>query len=160
LYRARGIIKFPLPPFSARLKTAKKRFQDEIENGKNAWSKRTGHQTLTDKELAAWRDVETASQKFLDNLAEIEKLPSKEGSINGSEPDQPSEQSQASAQSVPQQQGQPEPQQNAQQQAQPAQDDFFKLRVDLDNAAKKLTDAVTQVRNEILGQIVIQQQLA
>ncbi|MCI0390948.1 MAG: ATP-binding protein [Acidobacteria bacterium] len=141
LSRARQKMRVPVPPFGVRLKAAKNRFLDQIADGKKQWSSQKEHETLTEEELAAWREVENASQKFLENLTEIENSPNEEDMINGSEPDQPGEPVQK-------------------EQAQPAQPDFLELRNNLDNAAKKLTDAVTRVRNEILDRIVTQQQRA
>jgi signal transduction histidine kinase len=58
--------------------------------------------------------------------------------------------------------GQPQPdlQQNAHQQVQIIQTEFFNLRKDLDNAAQKLTSAVTQVQQKILKEFGGQQQRA
>jgi len=134
-------MRVPIPPFAARLKSAKKRFQDQLEEGKKQWSSLKEHETLTEEEMGAWREVEKASQKFLDNLTQIENSPNEEDSTNGPEPDQPSEQAQN-------------------EQTQPGKDDFYRLRNNLDTAAKKLTDAVTRVRNEILDRIVNQQETA
>src|SRR5262245_17970657 len=100
--RLRQLMRVPVPSLGARLKTTKKRFQDQIEEGKEQWSSQKGHETLTVEELAAWREVEKASWKFLKKLDEIDNSPT----------DQP---------------------------------DFFKLRSDLDNATKNLTDAVARV---------------
>jgi len=139
VYRARQGMRVPVPPFAARLKTAKRRFQDQIEEGKKKWSSLKEHETLTEEELTAWREVEMASQKFLDNLTEVENSSNEEDSTNGPEPDQPSEQVQnEQALSVKN----------------------IKLRGNLDAATKKLTDAVTRVRNEILDRIVTQQETA
>jgi two-component system, NtrC family, nitrogen regulation sensor histidine kinase GlnL len=138
--RARQMMRVPVPPFGARLRAAKSRFQDQLKEGKKQWSSQQEHETLTEAELVAWREVEKAAQKFLENLAEIENSPNEEDSINAPEPDQPSEQVQN---------GQAQPEVN-----------LYDLRRDLDNAAKKLTDAVTRVRNEILDRIVTQQQRA
>src|SRR5215813_2740675 len=139
LYRARQGMRVPVPPFATRLRTAKRRFQDQIEEGKKKWSSLKEHETLTEEELTAWREVEMASQKFLDNLTEVENSSNEEDSTNGPEPDQPSEQVQnEQALSVKN----------------------IKLRGDLDAATKKLTDAVTRVRNEILDRIVTQQETA
>ncbi|HKQ74974.1 MAG TPA: ATP-binding protein [Blastocatellia bacterium] len=143
--RTRQIIRVPVPPFGARLRAAKSRFQDQIKEGKKQWSSQKEHETLTEKELAAWREVEKTSQQFLDKLDEVENSPNEDDSIgssdNGSKPEQPSEQGQSG-------------------QAQSEQPDFYALRSNLDNAAKKLTEAVTRVRNEILDRIVTQQQRA
>src|SRR5262249_10554875 len=141
VYRARQGMRVPIPPFAAKLKSAKKRFYDQIEEGKKQWSSLKEHETLTEEEMGAWREVEKASQKFLDNLTQIENSPNEEDSTNGPEPDQPSEQAQN-------------------EQTQPGKDDFYRLRNNLDTAAKKLTDAVTRVRNEILDRIVNQQETA
>jgi len=139
LYRARQGMRVPVPPFATRLRSAKRRFLDQIEEGKKKWSSLKEHETLTEEELTAWREVEMASQKFLDNLTEVENSSNEEDSTNGPEPDQPSEQVQ-----------------NEQAQS----DKNVKLRGDLDTATKKLTDAVTRVRNEILDRIVTQQETA
>ncbi|MGH9767168.1 MAG: two-component system sensor histidine kinase NtrB [Blastocatellia bacterium] len=161
VYRTRKIVKFPGPPFKRQFDEAKKRFQDEIEKGKNLWSKHKELKTKPDeKELATWREVETASRRFLDYLTKIENLPSLEDSVNGLESDQPGERSQTPANSASQQQPQSEPRQNAQQQLQSAENVFYTLRNDLDKAAKNLTEAVTDVQKEILHQFAIRQQVA
>src|SRR5262245_29695517 len=61
--RTRKVMRVPVPPFGARLKAAKNRFHDQIEEGKKRWSSQKEHETLTEEELAAWREVEKASQK-------------------------------------------------------------------------------------------------
>src|SRR5262245_5443617 len=174
VYRARQGMRVPVPPFAARLKTAKNRFNDQIKEGKDKWGGQKEHETLTEEELAAWREVEKATQKFLDKLTEIENSPNEEDSINVSEPERPSEQIQkepaqpgGQVQKEPAQPGgqvQKEPAQPGEQvqkePAQPDPNDFYKLRSDLDHAAKRLTEAVTRVRNEILDRIVTQQQRA
>jgi len=160
VYRARRAMRVPNPPFKPKFNEAKKRFQGEIEKGRNLWGKRKEHETLPERELAAWRAVETASQSFLDNLTKIENLPSPEDSANDPKLDQLGEQFQASASSESQQQPPLKPQPNAPQQIQTVQNDFLKLRKDLDGAAKKLTDAVTQVQEEILRNFASQQQRA
>src|SRR5215813_7266206 len=137
--RTRKVMRVPVPPFGAKLKAAKSRFHDQIEEGKKQWSSQKGHETLTEEELAAWREVEKASEKFLENLTEIENSPNEEDSTNGPEPDPPSEQVQ-----------------NEQAQS----DKNYRLRSDLDTATKKLTDAVARVRIEILDRIVTQQETA
>src|SRR5215470_10282547 len=113
VFRARKVMRVPVPPFGARLKPAKTRFLDQLEEGKQQWSSQKGHETLTEEELAAWREVEKASQKFLEKLAEIENSPNEEDSTNGPEPDPPSEQVQN-------------------EQAQSDKDKFFDLRSSLD----------------------------
>src|SRR5262245_15752745 len=207
LSRARQMIRVPVPPFGARLKAAKQRFQEQMKEGKKQWSSQKEHETLTEEEMAAWREVEMASQKFLDNLTEIENSPNEEDSISVSEQAQPGEQAQKDpAQSgeqarkdpaQPREQARKDPAQPSEQArkdpvqpseqarkdaaqsgeqgqkdaaqpgeqdqkdpAQPTQPTFYVLRMDLDKAAKKLTDAVTRVRNEILDRIVTQQQRA
>ncbi|MGE0130078.1 MAG: nitrogen regulation protein NR(II) [Blastocatellales bacterium] len=160
LYRARRKMRVPVPPFSAKLKVAKKRFLDEIENGRILWSKREKHGSLPDKELAAWRNVETMSQVFLEDLIRIENTPSQGDEIDGTEPNQPAEKSQPNIQTATQQQAQSEPRQNLQPEPQSGQDDFLKLRTEMDDAAKKLTEAVNQVQSDTLREFADRQQAA
>ncbi len=141
VFRARQKLRFPGPPFAARLKVAKTRFRDQIVEGRKQWSSVREHETLTEEELTAWREVEHASQAFLDNLTEFENSPDEEDTVNDQEPVQQDAQSQ-----------------NEKEKVRP--NGFYELRSELDKAAKKLTDAVTRVRNEILDRIVTQQQNA
>lgn len=160
LYRARPRIKVPVPPFSVKLKAAKNRFLNEIENGRKLWGKREKHGTLPDKELAAWRDVEAMSQKFLENLTRIENPSGQNDAVNGVETNQPGGQSQPNTQNALQQQSQPGPQQNMQQELQAGQDEFLKLRTEMDDVAEKLTEVVTQTQSDTLRNFADRQQAA
>src|SRR5262249_16125274 len=73
LFRARQSMRVPNPPFKSELNEAKERFQAEIEKGKNLWLRHKEPGTPSKEEVDAWRDVETASQKFMEILAKIEK---------------------------------------------------------------------------------------
>src|SRR5262245_718230 len=79
-YRTRQKLRFAGPPFSRNFNKAKSRFLEHIKDGKKQWSSVNDHETLTWKELAAWGEVEKASQEFLDILAEIEKQTNKKTS--------------------------------------------------------------------------------
>ncbi len=128
VYRAKLGMKVPIPPFEAKLRSAKKRFYEQIEKGRVLWSKREKHATLTERELSAWRSVETASLNFMTILDEIEH--STEGQINTPEEDQSD------------------------------QNDFLTGRHKLHEAAKTLTEAVSQAQNNILRGFSNQQQTA
>ncbi len=158
IYRALQSMKVPHPPFKSELNEAKKRFQEKIEKGKNLWLEHKGPGTLSKEEIGAWREVETTSEKFLEILARMEKLKNPEDLVNGSETNQASEPSQAPAVVASGEQPQSDLRQNAHQQVQIIQRDFFNLRKDLDNAAEKLTRAVTQVQQEILREFASQEQ--
>jgi len=162
LYRTQVILKFRVPPFASQLRPAKKRFQDEIEKGRNLWGVREKYGTVSEAELAAWREVETASQKFLDNLAEIEKVLSRKESLNNLEPNQSGDQPPADAQNAAQPQAQPAPKQNTQQQLQSGQSDILdvKLRYEMYNAADRLSEAVAQAQDDNLRQFGVRQQTA
>ena len=158
LFRARQAMKVPNPTFKPELNEAKDRFQAEIEKGKNRWLKHSGPGALPKEEVDAWRDVETASKKFMEILARIEKLKSPEDLVSGSEASQKGEPAQAPAVVAPGGQPQPDLQQNEHQQVQIIQAEFFNWRKDLDNAAEKLTGAVTLVQKEILDEFRRQEQ--
>src|SRR5262245_59754973 len=81
LLRARQKMNAWNPPFTTELKAAKERFQTQIENGRKMWLKNEGSGTLSNEEVDAWRDVETASQKFMEVLTRIEKLKNPEGPV-------------------------------------------------------------------------------
>jgi signal transduction histidine kinase len=159
LFRARQSMKIPNPAFKSELNEAKERFQAEIEKGKKQWLKHEGPGTLSNEEMDAWRGVEAASQKFTEILTRIEKLKNPEEMVGGPEANQKGKAVQAPA-AVPGGQPQPDLQQNAHQQVQVVQTEFFNLRKDLDNAAQKLTSAVTQVQQKILKEFGGQQQRA
>jgi signal transduction histidine kinase len=159
LFRARQSMKIPNPAFKSELNEAKERFQAEIEKGKKQWLKHEGPGTLSNEEMDAWRGVEAASQKFTEILTRIEKLKNPEEMVGGPEANQKGKAVQAPA-AAPSGQPQPDLQQNAHQQVQIIQNEFFNLRKDLDNAAQKLTSAVTRVQQKILKEFGGQQQRA
>jgi signal transduction histidine kinase len=159
LFRARQSMKIPNPAFKSELNEAKERFQVEIEKGKKQWLNHEGPGTLSNEEMDAWRGVEAASQKFTEILTRIEKLKNPEDMVGGQEANQKGKAVQAPA-AAPGGQPQPDLQQNAHQQVQIIQTEFFILRKDLDNAAQKLTSAVTQVQQKILKEFGGQQQRA
>jgi len=160
LFRARQAMKVPNPAFKSELNEAKERFQAEIEKGKNLWLKHKETGTLSKEEVDAWGDVETASQKFMVILARIEKIKNPEDLVNDSEANQKGEPSQAPAAVASGEQPQPDLQQNAHQQVGIVQNEFLKLRMDLDNATEKLKRAVTLVQQDILNEFASQEQRA
>jgi signal transduction histidine kinase len=161
LLRARQAMRVWNPPFKSDLNEAKERFQTEIEKGRKMWLNHEGPGMLSNKEVDAWRGVETASQKFSEILTKIEKLKNPEAPVSGPTTNQKGEPSPAPAVAASGgQQQQSDPPQNAHQQVQIIQTEFFNLRKDLDNAAEKLTRAVTQVQQEILDEFSGRQQRA
>jgi signal transduction histidine kinase len=92
-------------------------------------------------------------------LTRIEKLKNPEEMVGGPEANQKGKAVRAPA-AAPGGQPQPDLQQNAHQQVQIIQTEFFNFRKDLDNAAQKLTSAVTQVQQKILKEFGGQQQRA
>src|SRR5262245_18257520 len=68
LLRARQKMNAWNPPFGTELKVAKERFQTEIENGRKMWLKNEGSGMLSKEEVDAWREVEKASQNFMEVL--------------------------------------------------------------------------------------------
>jgi signal transduction histidine kinase len=160
LLRARQAMRVWNPPFKSDLNEAKERFQAEIEKGRKMWLDHEGPGTLSNKEVDAWRGVETASQKFSEILSKMEKLKNPEGPVSGPAANQKGEPSQAPAVAASGGQQQSDPPQNTHQQVQIIQTDFFNLRKDMENAAEKLTRAVTQVQKEILQEFSGRQQRA
>jgi two-component system, sporulation sensor kinase E len=160
LLRARQAMRVWNPPFKSDLNEAKERFQTEIEKGRKMWLNHEGPGTLSNKEVDAWRGVETASQKFSEILSKMEKLKNPEGPVSGPAANQKGEPSQAPAVAASGGQQQSDPPQNTHQQVQIIQTDFFNLRKDMENAAEKLTRAVTQVQKEILQEFSGRQQRA
>src|SRR5262249_23688971 len=124
------------------------------------WLKHKETGTLSKEEVDAWGDVETASQKFMGILARIEKIKNPEDLVNDSEANQKGEPSQAPAAVASGEQPQPDLQQNAHQQVGIVQNEFLKLRMDLDNATEKLKRAVTLVQQDILNEFASQEQRA
>jgi signal transduction histidine kinase len=161
LFRARQAMKVWNPTFKSELNEAKERFQAEIEKGKKLWLKHEGPGTLSKEEIEAWRDVETTSQKFMEILARIEKLKTPEDQVSEPEANQKNERAseppQSSAGVAPGGKPQSDLQQDAQEQVKIVQNEFLRLRKDMDNAAEKLTRAVTQVQKEILNEFGSQQ---
>ena len=160
LRAGRGLKVRPLPfldPFSDNLESAKKRFQTEFGEGKKLWGKREEHKTLPPEELKAWREVESAAQRFWEELLKAEKL-IREKQAGNAEPNEP-----APGAAPP-----PEipatsplsPQPTDQPNVQPSKDILFGLRRELDKAAEKLSNSVTEVQDQILYQIVNQQKAA
>jgi signal transduction histidine kinase len=160
LLRARQKMNVWNPTFATDLKEAKERFQTEIENGRKMWLKNERSETLSKEELDAWGGVETAAQKFMEVLTKIEKLKNPEGPVSGPEANQKGEPSQAPAAVAPGGQPQTAPQQNEHKEVQDIQNDFLKLRKELDKAAERLTSAATQVQQEILLEFRTQQKRA
>src|SRR5215468_2886386 len=97
LARARQSMKVPNPAFKSEFDQAKKRFQEEIENGKNLWLKHKGPGILSSEEVEAWREIETTSQKFMEIQARMEKLKDQEDKGAKPEANQKSEPPQAPA---------------------------------------------------------------
>jgi signal transduction histidine kinase len=160
LYRARQAMKVPNPPFKSELDGAKKRFEGEIEKGKNLWLNRVEPGTLSKEEVEAWREVETASQQFTAILPRVEKLKNPEDLVSVPEANQTSEPPQPPAVAPSGEQPQPGSGQNAHQQVKIIQEEFLSLRKNLYEAADKLTNAVTKVQEEILRNFAIQEQRA
>ncbi|MGH9848382.1 MAG: ATP-binding protein [Blastocatellia bacterium] len=163
LRAGRGLKVRPLPfldPFSDNLESAKKRFQTEFGEGKKLWGKREEHKTLPPEELKAWREVESAAQRFWEELLKAEEL-IRENQAGNAEPDEPAPQpapdttppeTQATSPPLPQPTDQPN--------VQPSKDNLLDLRKELDRAAEKLSNSVTEVQDQILYQIVNQQKAA
>jgi signal transduction histidine kinase len=160
LYRARQSMKVPNPAFKSELDEAKKRFQGEIDKGKDLWLNHKEPGTLSKEEVDAWREVEKVSQKFIEILTTMEKLKNPENPGAGSEANQTSEPSQAPTGAASGDQPQSDPEQHAHQQVGKVQIEFFELRRDLDSAAEKLTHAITQFQQEILLEFSSQQRRA
>ena len=160
LSRARQAMKVLNPTYKSELDKAKKRFEGEIEKGKNLWVKRAEPGTLSEEEMEAWREIETVSQQFMEILPRVEKLKNPEDLVSATEANQTSEPPQPPAVAASGEQPQPDSGQNAHQQVQKIQIEFLELRKDLYEAADKLTGAVTNVQQEILRKFAIQEQRA
>jgi signal transduction histidine kinase len=155
LSRVRIEMVVPNPAFKSELGEAKKRFQTEIENGKSLY-KEPGR--LSKEEIEAWGRIEKTSQKFLDILTRMEKLKDQEGAGGKPGTNQKSEQSSGVAAS-----GSPpksEPPQDTHEEVKIVQSEFLTLRKELDDAAAKLTSAVTQVQKDILDTFANQEKQA
>ncbi|MGH9836556.1 MAG: ATP-binding protein, partial [Blastocatellia bacterium] len=118
------------------------------------------HKTLPPEELKAWREVESAAQRFWEELLKAEEL-IRENQAGNAEPDEPAPQpapdttppeTQATSPPLPQPTDQPN--------VQPSKDNLLDLRKELDRAAEKLSNSVTEVQDQILYQIVNQQKAA
>src|SRR5215475_2214414 len=168
LARARQSMKVPNPAFKSEFDQAKKRFQEEIENGKNLWLKHKGPGTLSKEEVEAWGAIQTTSEKFMEIQTMMEKLKIREDQLSESESNSSGGQAGEKASQPPQAPGgvasgeQPpsDLQQDAHEQIGVVQSDFLKLRKDLDKAAETLTSAVTQVQKVILNEFAIQEERA
>lgn len=161
VYRASQKLKVSGPPFSAKLRSARKRFQDELEKGRDLWGKRNELKSLPEIELAAWREVESASQKYLDSLNELGSLSEQEDDPQSQEPNPPGDLPQKPQQNPSQQPTtdpkqqtqQPQPAQTAQQPQQPGQNNYLTLRNDLDKAARQFTESVSKGHSIVLNDI-------
>lgn len=160
LYRAREVTKIQALPFGAELGPAKKRLQEEIGKGRVLWDKRKKHQTAHEEELAAWREVEEKSQKFLEYLAILETPQNREDENAGSNQNQPGEQPQVASPNATRQQTQQESPQKARLQTKADQDEFFNRRNELHNATNKLMEIVSKAQNDTLRQFADRQQEA
>jgi len=164
LARVRQSMKVPNPAFKSEFDQAKKRFQEEIERGKNLWLKHEGPGTLSKEEVEAWREIETTSQQFIEIQTRMEKLKSLEDPfiepVANQISERASEPPHAPAAVVSGGQPQSDLQQDPHEQVRIVQSEFLKLRKDLDKAAEKLTSAVTLVQKEILKEFANQEKRA
>ncbi|HKC84579.1 MAG TPA: hypothetical protein VKG02_01315, partial [Blastocatellia bacterium] len=164
LSRARQLMKVPNPAFKSEFDQAKKRFQEEIENGKNIWLKHKGPGILSKEELEAWGAIQTTSEKFMDIQTMMEKLKIREDQISEPESNSSGEQTgqppQAPGGAASGGQPQSELQQDTHDQIRVVQSEFLKLRKDLKDAAEDLTSAVTRVQYVILKEFAIQEERA
>src|SRR5262249_22581258 len=108
----------------------------------------------------AWRDVESASQKFETMLNEINSLPGEEDPTPTPQPILAGEQSPKPEPNPSGQFPSTESQQNAQSQKQSNLSNLLTLRNELDLAAKKLTESVPQSQSEALRKIAVLQENA
>ena len=147
-----------LDPFSDNLESAKKRFQTQFGEGKKLWGKREEYQTLPPEELKAWREVESAAQRFWEELLKAEKL-IRDKQADNEEPSESAPKPAPGAAPPPETQAisPPSPQPTEPPNVQPSKDILFDLRRELDKAAEKLSNSVTEVQDQILYQIVNQQ---
>jgi signal transduction histidine kinase len=155
LYRLRRDMLVPNPAFKSELGDAMKRFQTEIENGKTLYKET---ETLSQEEVKAWQRIEISSQKFLDTLTRMEQLKILEDPDNQTEANKKSDHEPATAASGASPQS--DPQQDTHEQVKIVQNEFLILRKELDDAAVKLTSAVTEVQRDILGQFANQEKKA
>jgi signal transduction histidine kinase len=146
-----------LDPFRDNLESAKKRFQTEFGEGKKLWGQREEYKTLPPEELKAWREVESAALRFWEELLTAEKL-IRDKQASNAEPNEPAPGA-APPPETPATSS-PSPQPTEQPNVQPGKDNLFDLRRELDRAAEKLSNSVTEVQDQILYQIVNQQKAA
>jgi signal transduction histidine kinase len=155
LSRVRRDMVVPNPAFKSELGEAKKRFQAEIENGKNLYK---DSENLSNEETEAWRKIETTSQKFLGILTRMEALKGQEDKDGENAANQKSQEATGAPASGAQPQS--EPPQDPHEQVKIVQSEFLTLRKELDDAAAKLTSAVTQVQRDILDTFANQEKQA
>ncbi|HEX5084806.1 MAG TPA: histidine kinase dimerization/phospho-acceptor domain-containing protein, partial [Blastocatellia bacterium] len=164
LARAPQDMLVPNPAFKPEFAEAKKRFQAEMEKGKNLWSKHTGPGTLSQEEVDAWLKVEEISQKFLEVQARMQNLKDQEARANEPDAKRKSEPPKAPAAvaSAVVSDGQPpsEPRQDPHEQVGKVQGEFLEARIQLDKAAGKLTEAVTNVQKQIFSDFAAQEKQA
>jgi signal transduction histidine kinase len=155
LSRVRRDMVVPNPAFKSELGEAKKRFQTEIENGKNLYKE---PENLSKEEIEAWRRIESASHKFLEILTRMEKLKGEEDKDSEPAANQKSEEAPGAVASGAQPQS--DPPQDPHEQVKILQNEFLTLRKELDDAAVKLTSAVTKVQKDILDTFANQEKQA
>jgi signal transduction histidine kinase len=155
LYRLRRDMLVPNPAFKSELGDAMKRFQTEIENGKTLYKET---ETLSKEEAEAWKRIEISSQKFLDTLTRMEQLKILEDPDNQTGANKKSEHEPGTVASGANPQS--DPQDDTHEQVKIVQNEFLILRKELDDAAVKLTSAVTEVQRDILGQFANQEKKA
>jgi signal transduction histidine kinase len=163
LARAPQNMVVPNPAFKPEFAEAKKRFEAEMEKGKNLWPKHTGPGILSQEEVDAWHKVEETSQKFLEIQARMQNL--KDQEARASEPDakqksEPPKAPAVAAAAAPDGKPSPELQQDPHEQVGKVQGEFLDARIELDKAAGKLTEAVTNVQKQIFSEFAAQEKQA
>jgi PAS domain S-box-containing protein len=160
LARAPQDMVVPNPAFKSEFGEAKKRFQTEMERGKKLWLKHGGPEILSQEEIDAWGKVETIAQKFIEIQARMQKLKDQEVRTNEPEAKKKSEPPKAPAAAASGGQPPSEPEQDTHELVRIVQDEFLKARIDLDNAAVKLTESVANVQKQIFSEFAAQERQA
>ncbi|MFN0111096.1 MAG: two-component system sensor histidine kinase NtrB [Blastocatellia bacterium] len=74
---AKGSLPLPVFPYDSKLKTVGENFNKARNEAREEWSKRTKLQTATPAEMAAWREVELAADRFLNSIKPLARFEEK-----------------------------------------------------------------------------------
>jgi signal transduction histidine kinase len=139
-----------ITPFKIKLSQERSKLEKYLADGAKLWDKREQLDTVKGVELLAWRQVESAAEKFREKLDQIEKA--NESNREGNQQDPGTSQNASAPVSQSENSSRPAPP------LEPELDNFLQLRNELEIAAEGLAQAVIKVHGNELFEFVTQRQ--